>query len=52
MSTPLLMNWKEVENRAIKGNPEPPKRIEKSQEQWKAALGDEVFATWGDLRNL
>ena len=44
MSTPLLMNWKEVENRAIKGNPEPPKRIEKSHEQWKAALGEEVFA--------
>ena len=44
MSTPEIMTWKEVEYRAIKGNPTPPKRIEKSQEEWKMALGDEVYA--------
>ena len=43
MSTPELITWKKVMHRAKKGNPTPPKRIEKSQKQWKSTLANDVF---------
>ncbi|MEL0010707.1 MAG: peptide-methionine (R)-S-oxide reductase MsrB [Bacteroidota bacterium] len=38
------MNWKEVEERAINGNPTPPQRVEKSIDEWRKELSDEVFS--------
>lgn len=38
------MNWKEVMERAKNGNPEPPpRRVDKSEQEWREALSDEVF---------
>ena len=42
METP--MNWKEVEERAINGNPTPPQRVQKSIDEWRKELSDEVFS--------
>jgi len=37
------MNWNDVIRFANHGSPEPPKRIEKSDEEWKSILTDEEF---------
>ncbi len=37
------MDWKQVHSYAVKGNPEPPKRVEKSDEEWKKQLTEEQF---------
>jgi peptide-methionine (R)-S-oxide reductase len=33
-----MINWNDVLNFANKGNPLPDRRIEKSEEEWKAVL--------------
>ena len=38
-----MIDWKQVNEYAGKGNPEPPKRIEKSDKEWKEELTDEQF---------
>jgi peptide-methionine (R)-S-oxide reductase len=38
-----MIDWKQVNKYAGKGNPEPPKRVEKSEEEWKKELTDEQF---------
>ena len=38
------MNWKEVEQRAINGNPTPPQKVQKSIDEWRKELSDEVFS--------
>ncbi len=37
------MNWKDVINYANNGNLTPPKRVEKSAEEWKEILTDEEY---------
>lgn len=37
------MVWKDVLNYAAHGSPEPPRRVEKSEEQWKTELTREEF---------
>ncbi len=37
------MNWKDVIKYAEKGNPEPPRRVKKSEEEWKAQLTPEQY---------
>ena len=38
------MNWKEVEQRAINGNPTQSQRVQKSIDEWRKELSDEVFS--------
>lgn len=38
-----MIDWREVMRRAAKGNPAPPRRVERSAEEWRAALSPEVF---------
>lgn len=38
-----MLNWKSVLHYAGKGNPEPDKRIEKTEEEWRAHLTPEEF---------
>jgi peptide-methionine (R)-S-oxide reductase len=37
------MNWNDVLNFAGKGNPKPPRRVEKTEAEWKALLTPEQF---------
>lgn len=37
------MNWNDVISRANHGNPEPPVRVERSEEEWKALLDEETY---------
>ncbi len=37
------MNWNDVLNYAKNGNPEPDRRVEKSEEEWKAQLTPEQY---------
>ena len=37
------MNWNDVVHYAQKGSPEPTRRVEKSEEEWKAQLTPEQF---------
>lgn len=37
------MKWMDVVKYANKGNPEPPRRVEKSEEEWKERLSEEQF---------
>jgi methionine-R-sulfoxide reductase len=37
------MNWTDVVRFAQKGNPNPPRRVEKSEAEWKALLSPEEF---------
>lgn len=37
------MNWNDVIHYATKGNLKPPKRVEKTLEEWKEELSDEEF---------
>lgn len=37
------MNWKDVMNYATNGNLTPPRRVEKSPEEWKEILTEEEF---------
>ena len=38
-----MIKWLDVLNYARNGNPVPPRRVEKSEEEWKALLTDEEF---------
>jgi len=38
-----MMTWKDVMNYANNGNLTPPKRVEKTAEEWKALLTDEEY---------
>ncbi len=39
----MEIDWNKVIHYTQKGNPEPPRRVEKSEEEWKAELSDEQF---------
>lgn len=38
-----MIDWNQVEEYANNGNPEPPKRVEKSEQEWKQELPPDVF---------
>ncbi|MCH8568006.1 MAG: peptide-methionine (R)-S-oxide reductase MsrB [Balneolales bacterium] len=38
-----MINWKQVLDFADKGNLKPPKRVEKTEEEWKQILDDSTF---------
>lgn len=38
-----MLTWNDVLYRTRKGNAEPPRRVEKTEEEWKAELSPEVF---------
>ena len=39
----MEIDWNKVIHYTQKGNPEPPRRVEKSDEEWKEELSDEQF---------
>ncbi len=39
-----MLNWNDVIHFASKGNPEPDRRVEKTDEEWRQELSPEVFA--------
>jgi len=38
-----MITWKEVINFAVKGNPKPDRRVEKTNEEWRTLLSPEQF---------
>lgn len=38
-----MIDWNEVMRRTRDGNPEPPRRVEKSEQEWRTELSDEQF---------
>ena len=38
-----MLTWKEVINSSVKGNPTPDRRVEKTEEEWRAQLTPEQF---------
>lgn len=38
-----MLDWNEVMSRARRGNPAPPKRVERSDAEWRARLSAEQF---------
>ncbi len=38
-----MLTWKEVINFSVKGNPKPDRRVEKTENEWKAILTPEQF---------
>ena len=38
-----MIDWKEVHKLTVHGSPEPPRRVEKSEQDWKAQLTEEQF---------
>ena len=38
-----MLNWKDVLHRAARGNAEPPRRVEKTEEEWRDELPPSVF---------
>ncbi len=40
-----MIDWKQVKKYAANGNLEPPRRVEKSEGEWKEQLTDEQFKT-------
>lgn len=38
-----MIDWKQVNEYAGNGNPEPPRRVEKSEGEWKELLTDEQY---------
>lgn len=38
-----MTDWKEVQRLASGENPEPPRRVERSKEEWKTELSPETF---------
>jgi len=40
---PIMLNWKEVLNYADNGNPEPDRRVEKSDAEWRKQLTEEQY---------
>lgn len=39
-----MLTWKDLKEFAKNGNPEPPRRVERSNEEWKKELSDEEYA--------
>ncbi|MEX0843825.1 MAG: peptide-methionine (R)-S-oxide reductase MsrB [Balneolaceae bacterium] len=39
-----MLKWSDLKNYAQNGNPEPDKRVEKSEQEWKDELTDEQYA--------
>jgi len=39
-----MLTWNDLKNFATNGNPEPEKKVEKSDEEWKEELTDEQFS--------
>lgn len=39
-----MLKWSDLKNYAQNGNPEPEKRVEKSEQEWKDELTDEQYA--------
>lgn len=39
-----MLNWNDVIRFVNHGNPEPPKRVEKTDQEWKALLSPEVYS--------
>ena len=41
-----MLNWKDVLELAVNGNPTPPRRVDKTEEEWRALLTpDQYFVT-------
>lgn len=38
-----MIDWQEIHKKTVNGNPDPPKRVEKSEAEWREALTDEQF---------
>lgn len=38
-----MVNWQEIHKKTANGNPEPPRKVEKSEAEWKEVLTDEQF---------
>ncbi len=38
-----MLTWKDVINFSVKGNPEPDRRIEKTESEWQAILTPEQY---------
>ncbi len=38
-----MLNWNDILNFARKGNPTPDKRVEKTDDEWRAQLNDEQY---------
>ena len=38
-----MIDWKQVNQYAGKGNPEPPRRVEKDEQEWRKQLTEEQF---------
>ncbi len=38
-----MINWKQVKEYASNGSPEPPRRVEKSEDEWREELTGEQF---------
>jgi len=38
-----MLNWKDIIHFTEKGNPEPDRRVEKTEEEWRALLTEEQF---------
>lgn len=38
-----MINWNDILDFATKGNPTPPRRVDKTEEEWKALLSEEAF---------
>ena len=38
-----MLTWKDIEQFAKNGNPEPDQRVEKSNDEWKSELTDEQY---------
>jgi peptide-methionine (R)-S-oxide reductase len=42
-AVPTLLRWNDVLAIARKGNPPPPRRVEKSEREWREILDPQVF---------
>lgn len=42
-SSPQTLSWSDVTGFAINGNPPPPRRVEKTEAQWRERLNEEQF---------
>ena len=38
-----MLNWNDIISFSVRGNPEPPRRIVKSDDEWRSELPEEVF---------
>lgn len=38
-----MLNWQDILTLSAKGNPEPPYRVEKTEQQWREQLSEEAF---------